>query len=473
MAPAAAVYWMIGGNLEKKNIGFVSTRFAGKDGVSLEANKWADIFESSGHGVFWFAGELDHHPDKSMLIPEAHFQHQENRWIDERIWGVKGRAPEISDKIHTLRGYLKIQLHRFIKRNKIDLLIPENALTIPMHIPLGLALAETIAETQIPTLAHHHDFFWERTRFSLSGVNDYLHMAFPPYLPNIKHTVINSAAQEELALRTGISSTIVPNVLDFENPPVIDADRTVAFKKFIGLEPEDVIILQPTRIVQRKGIEHAIKLVKALKDPRYKLLISHDAGDEGFEYAQWLGEYACEQGVDLRLINTCIGDPWSCRIDGFDQYSLWDIYTFADFITYPSLNEGFGNAFLEAVYFKKPMLINRYATFIRDIEPLGFDLVVMDGFLNKQVITGVKEVLESSRRKEQMVSTNYRIATRHYSYAVLRMLLNTILYDFFGEPLNAPPFSKTYEKGPIILQGAEAIPDAYQQFGGEQCAVSS
>ncbi|MBW2740454.1 MAG: glycosyltransferase family 1 protein, partial [Deltaproteobacteria bacterium] len=90
-----------------------------------------------------------------------------------------------------------------------------------MHVPLGLALTEIIAETQIPTIAHHHDFYWERMRFTVNAVNDYIQMAFPPALPDIEHVVINSAAKEELAHRTGISSTIIPNVLDFKNPPLV------------------------------------------------------------------------------------------------------------------------------------------------------------------------------------------------------------------------------------------------------------
>ena len=40
-----------------KNIGFVSTRFAGTDGVSLESSKWAEVLDKSGHACFWFAGE--------------------------------------------------------------------------------------------------------------------------------------------------------------------------------------------------------------------------------------------------------------------------------------------------------------------------------------------------------------------------------------------------------------------------------
>ena len=284
----------------------------------------------------------------------------------------------------------------------------------------------------MPTIAHHHDFYWERTRFFVNAVGDYLRMAFPPNLYNIEHVVINSAAQEELALRTGISSTIIPNVLDFENPPTIDADQTVAFRNSMDLGPKDHIILQPTRIVQRKGIEHAIELVESLKNSQYKLVISHEAGDEGYEYSEWLMETARERGVDLRLLKTRVSDPLNSQSDTNSNPSLWDIYPHADFITYPSLYEGFGNAFLEAVYFKKPILINRYATFIRDIEPKGFNLIVMDGFLTKKNVQQVSEILNSPQIKEAMVNHNYETAKRHYSYALLRRWLSAILINFFG-----------------------------------------
>ncbi len=419
--------------LKYKNIGFVSTRFAGTDGVSLESNKWAEVFEKNGHPCFWFAGKLDREPEKSYFVPEAHFHHAQNKWINERIWGTRRRDPSLTELIHVLRSILKSHLYNFIEKFDIDILIAENTLTIPMHVPLGLALTETIAETQIPTIAHHHDFYWERTRFSVTAVSDYLRMAFPPNSPNIEHVVINSVAREELALRTGISATIIPNVLDFQNPPAVDEESGKKFRKFIGLKPDDIVFLQPTRIIKRKGIEHAINLVKEFKEFNSKLVISHEAGDEGFEYAEWLKEHALEHGVDLRLVNIRVADPWNNN-SKLHRYSLWDIYPHADFVTYPSLNEGFGNAFLETIYFKKPIMINRYAIFVRDIEPLGFDIVSMDGFLTKKTVQNVKEILKSPERKEKMVNHNYEIASRHYSYSVLQKRLDFIMINFFGEP---------------------------------------
>ncbi len=64
---------------EFKNAGFISTRIAGTDGVSLEIEKWADIFEQEGFTCFYFAGELDRPPECSMLVELAHFKHPDFR----------------------------------------------------------------------------------------------------------------------------------------------------------------------------------------------------------------------------------------------------------------------------------------------------------------------------------------------------------------------------------------------------------
>ena len=415
-----------------KNIGFISTRFAGTDGVSLEAAKWAQILWDRRHVSYWFAGELDRDPDSSMLVPEAFFDHEEVRWINQHVFGNKHRTSEISGHIHAMRNYLKGRLYEFIEKFDIDIIIPQNVLSIPMHIPLGLSVTELVAETGIPAIAHHHDFSWERLRFSLNAVQDYLQMAFPPKLPSIQHVVISTLAQEDLALRTGISATVIPNVLDFENEPQVDLEYSKNFRREIGLEEDDVLILQPTRIVQRKGIEHAIELVSQLDDPRYKLVISHEAGDEGYDYARYVEDHARDHKVDLKLVSCHIDESRGVNEKGEKLYTLWDVYPHADFVTYTSLYEGFGNAFLEAVYFRKPILINRYEVFVRDIEPQGFDLIVMDGFITDRIVKQVREVMESPERLDRMVNHNYEVATRHYSYSVLEKRLAFLIANFFG-----------------------------------------
>ena len=113
-------------------------------------------------------------------------------------------------------------------------------------------------------------------------------------------------------------------------------------------------------------------------------------------------------------------------------HTLWDVYPHSDFVTYPSLYEGFGNAFLWAVYFKKPLLINRYAIFVRDIDPKAFDFITMDGYLTRKTLKRVRELLESPERREKMVNTNFEIAEKYYSFERLRRWLHLLLINFFG-----------------------------------------
>ena len=189
-------------------VGFISTRIAGTDGVSLEIEKWADVFEAEGFTCYYFAGELDRPKHVSHLVPEAHFTHPGIKDVYQRSFGSNQRSREVSKKIYNLAIQLKDELYEFVEKNDIHIIIPENALTIPLNIPLGIALTEFIAETNIHTIAHHHDFYWERDRFMVNAVQDYLNMAFPPVLPSIHHVVINSVADQQLSLRTGVSAHV-------------------------------------------------------------------------------------------------------------------------------------------------------------------------------------------------------------------------------------------------------------------------
>jgi glycosyltransferase involved in cell wall biosynthesis len=145
------------------------------------------------------------------------------------------------------------------------------------------------------------------------------------------------------------------------------------------------------------------------------------------------------------------------------NYSLWDIYPHADFVTYPSLYEGFGNAFLEAIYFKKPLLVNRYPIFVRDIEPKGFDLVVMDGFLSKKAVQKVSEIFASRERRERMVNNNFEIARQYYSYSVLHNQLSTIMNQFFGQPQQQLS-SKSSDQQHVIYLEIDQLPSQHDQL---------
>lgn len=399
--------------------------------MTLESAKWAQILWDYRHVSHWYAGKLDRDPAVSMTEPKAYFYDPDNVWINERAFGTRQRSPEMTRRVYDLADYLKGTLYEFVEKFSIDILVVENALCIPMHVPLGVALTHFIAETEMPTIAHHHDFYWERSRFSVNAVGDFLSMAFPPTLPSIQHVTINSFAQHDLAARTGASSTLVPNVLDFEHPPSEESMQS-DFRERIGLAPDDIMLLQPTRVVPRKGIEHSISLVSQLKNPKCKLVVSHESGDEGAEYRDALTDLADQSGVDLRFVHAQAERPGPICSNGVPAMTLGEIYAQADLITYPSLYEGFGNALLEAFYYRKPLLVNRYSIYITDIEPKGFRVVSMNGFLTRSVLDQVRRVIDDAEYRQQMVDHNYEQGKAFFSYSVLRRKLRALITNFTG-----------------------------------------
>ena len=328
------------------------------------------------------------------------------------------------------KAFIDYSGNDFVKKYDVDLIIPENALAIPMNIPLGLAITEFIAETCVPTIAHHHDFSWERPRFLINSCRDYLNMAFPPHLPSIRHGVINSLASEQLSFRRGISNILIPNVLDFATePPPLD-DYCNDLRQRIGLQKDDLFILQPTRIVPRKWIERSIEIVRDMRLPNPVLVISHGMEDEGDDYYVRVEDYSQSMGVKLVRIDHLIASQRTVSEKRRKLFSVADIYQNADLITYPSGYEGFGNAFLETIYYKKPIVVNRYSIYIADIEPVGFDVIVMDGFVSSKAVAQIDQILRDKNRLEEMVERNYQIGKKYFSYEVLEEKLMHLIQTF-------------------------------------------
>jgi hypothetical protein len=261
-------------------IGIISTRLAGTYGVSLDIAKWVNILKSLSYECFCFTGESDWPADKTYLLPEAHFEHPEIDELNHDLFDENRRFQNTSSAVNHLKGYIKSHLQKFIDTFSPVILIAENFLSISMNIPLGLALTEVIVESDLPSIGHHHDFYWERERFSISGAEDYLRAAFRPTLRQIRHVVINSYAQSQLAMRTGINSTLTPNVMEFKHPlPVID-DLSNDLRAELGIAQDDCLLFQPTRILSRKRIELSLELARRM-DSNCVVLISHPSSDEG------------------------------------------------------------------------------------------------------------------------------------------------------------------------------------------------
>ena len=412
----------------------MATRLSGVDGVTFETAKWEVALEKSGHQVYLCAGEVDALRPNARLVPAMHFTYPQAARVTAAAFDSDSDPSSVRAEIERLAALLEPVLADWVAAHHIELLLVENAWAIPMQLPLGVALRRLVEETGIPAIGHHHDYWWERERFAQCVVPELLEEAFPPDLPNVRHVSINSLAAAELERRRGIRSTVIPNVFDFDNPrPRRSPAIRRRLRHELGMNERGLLVVQPTRVVPRKGIELAIELVGRLGDPDAVLLITSPAGDEGLDYLVSLERMAEKAGVRLRYAadrfvpDDLEGQPIR------PAHSLHDAYLAADLITYPSLYEGYGNALLEALFYGVPVLINRYPVYVADIAPLGLKLIEIDGAITDDTVEEVRSLLANPARIRANARHNFEIARKHLSYRVLRRKLGKLLRELATE----------------------------------------
>jgi hypothetical protein len=84
------------------------------------------------------------------------------------------------------------------------------------------------------------------------------------------------------------------------------------------------------------------------------------------------------------------------------------------------------------MYFRKPLLINRYSIFVRDIEPKGFRLLTMDNLVTPTLADQVRETLRNRDYRQEMVDHNHELARNFYGYSVVRRNLRASISSLTG-----------------------------------------
>jgi len=453
------------------NIGIFHYKVGGTDGVSLEIDKWRRVLEEMGHTVHLCAGDVG--ATDGTLIPEMyHHRAEAERLAHNTFVNLQDYPDDAAYRADLLRqaDAIEQKLRAFIAQKQIDFLIPQNVWSVAAHPAVAIALTRTMRVLRLPALAQHHDFFWERNQVSLT-CRTAIELAakyLPPHDALARHVVINSLAQQELSRRTGLEATVVPNIFDFEAPPWQPDAYNRDLRQRIGLRDNDVFVLQATRVVARKGIELAVDFVQALNAPRRRarlsaaglyngrpftadsrivLVLAGYTQDDLVGYTNKLRRKIARAGIEALFIEDVVAGERSERSErqtpaGQKVYSLWDTYVFADFVTYPSLWEGWGNQFLEAVRAKLPLMLFEYPVFRADIKDKGFNVVSLGGDVAGYDAEGLArvtparmeaaadraiELLTDGHLRAQAVDHNFELARQHYSMPALREYLSRLL----------------------------------------------
>ncbi|MGB6370077.1 MAG: glycosyltransferase family 4 protein [Atribacterota bacterium] len=446
------------------NIALCHYRVGETDGVSLEMDKWKKVLENMGHKVYFIAGSTG--TSDGYIIPEMNYRFKEDLKIERNAYLKLEDYQDEDELIGAIRKQtLKIGegLKKFLIENKIDLIVPNNILSIGRSIPTAMAFTNVIKELGIRCIGHHHDFYWERDNFSqptCNFVRKVLEEYYPPKDDLISHVVINSIVQKELKARRNLDSIIIPNVFDFNEKLWDVDDYNIDFREKLGIKDNDILMLQATRVTNRKAIELAIDVVGEMqKEENRKILegaklyngqsfkgnsrivlVLVGMIETADDYIERLKTKAEESNVELLFVNNLVEHSRCVKNDN-KIYSLWDTYVFADIITYPSIQEGWGNQFLEGLFAKKPMLVFEYDVYKEDINRKGFKVIslgdkyefdkyglakVSEGAITRAAGECIKLLTDKDYR-EKMVEENFQSGRKYFSYESLEEKLKIII----------------------------------------------
>ena len=445
-------------------IGVISGKLGDVDGVSLEVDKWNSILIKSGHQVFTIAGRyaspLPGVPTERQLVcEEIQFGSPEQLYYEKLVFPYMHKNPphiseqkriEIADTLEVEGKQVADRLFELVQEHELDVLVGQNTNAMPMTLLGGVGIYKLATERRGAAIFYHHDFWWERSRFSHNHIEPLLARIMPPTDPGVEHVVLSTYAAHILSSLKRVQPAVIPNCEDFDNPVARDEyNSDLRFQ--LGFHEDDILVVQPTRIVPRKRIEDSAALVGKLieRTPRFadrvRFIISLYQGDEPDEdYIVQIREQANSLGFDIDIISDRVASQRGTDGEGRKIFTNRDVLAHADLVTYLPLWEGFGNAFLEAVAARVPIVVSTYLVYKTDIKIMGFDSIeILDRYdqfgrliIPDNVIDQIETLLGDSNARKKMVDRNFEIGKKHFGFQTLESMIRK-LFSEYGDEIRA------------------------------------
>ncbi len=300
----------------------LSFRLGGSDGVSVEAAKWQWALSQLGFSVTTVAGSGP---------------------VDSTLPGLSIGATE-----PPLRTEIVSAL------DGADVVVVENLCSLPLNPGAAALVADVL--TGRPALLHHHDLAWQRPHLRVHPP--------PPTDRRWSQVTINELSRRELADR-GVPAACVYNSFVLPRPQAVGESpatgpRRQEVRHGLGIGPDQVLVLQPTRAIPRKNVAGGMAV----------------AAELGATY--WLLGPA-EDGYDDDLAALVAGAPCPVVLGSAPQTAMTveDAYQACDVVTLPSTWEGFGNPTIESVAHRRPLAVGRYPV-AAELAAFGFEWFGLD-----------------------------------------------------------------------------------------------
>ena len=241
----------------------------------------------------------------------------------------------------------------------MDVVIAHNVCSLGLNLALTAALRAVAGGSGSPRLIlWHHDLAWAMPSYRAT-----LHPG-PPWdllrtgWPGATQVVVSAARRDDLAEIAGIppeAIAVVPNGVDLAALWRLGR-RTVSLMARTGAMEAVPLLLMPTRIMRRKNVELALRVVAAMHAAgRPAALIvtgpvdPHSTGSD--EYLLELQALRRQLGLEAAawFLSPEMGGSPTDAVMG-------DLYRLADALFLPSRDEGFGLPILEAAAHRLPIV---------------------------------------------------------------------------------------------------------------------
>jgi glycosyltransferase involved in cell wall biosynthesis len=265
-----------------------------------------------------------------------------------------------------------------------DVVLVENVCSLPINRGAADAVAELLHGRR--AILHHHDLAMQRPGLA--------HLGAPPDDPSWQHVTINELSAAQLAGH-GITASVITNHFNMDPPP----GRRDAMRAAMGIRGTAMLVVHPVRAIPRKDIAAALRLAERL-GAVYWLV---GGAEDGF---------AGELTTLLNYARTGVrqGVPAG--------FSIADVYAASDVVVLSSTWEGFGNAAIESVAFRRPLARRRYPV-MAEIERHGLRYFDLDA------IESLEKFVE--RPDTELLDENVEVARRVYDLSLLPGCLSALL----------------------------------------------
>jgi mannosylglucosylglycerate synthase len=293
-------------NLFGRRVAILSYRLGMADGVSVAAAQWVRALHALGVRVRTVAG--DGRPD--VLL---------------RGLALNAQRPPTHDELA-------------FALDDVDLVVVDNVCSLPMNPAVGEAVAKHLRGR--PAVLRHHDLPWERAQYAHR-------VDWPPDDPAWRHVTINELARRDLLERRGLGAITVYH--GFAERPSPQLRHRVRRRMGVG---DELLLLQPTRAIPRKGIAAGLGLGRALSGTYWLTGPTEDG------YQAELDALLAGGGVPVRR-----------RLPA--GVSMAGAYAACDAVLLPSTWEGFGLPLIESALHRKPIAVGPFPV-ARELAAFGF-----------------------------------------------------------------------------------------------------